>query len=143
MADGRVSNRFTMQFTAGRQEIDENGHVNNMIWLKWVQDLAGAHWLAAAPEAYRDDYMWFVTRHEIDYRGNVGVGDTVTATTFIPRGPRGARFDRRVDFHDAAGKLLVNALSTWAMLDRASGRLVRIPPQVAQPFRPFADEVSG
>ncbi|MBD3729084.1 MAG: acyl-CoA thioesterase [Sphingomonadales bacterium] len=132
-----MSNRHTLTFTALPEHIDELGHVNNTVWLQWVQELATSHWNAVADPAHRDAFVWMVTRHEIDYRGNIGAGESVTATTFIPEGPRGARFDRCVEFRNASGKVIVAARSTWAMLDRESGRLVRVREDVAAPFAPF------
>ncbi len=129
-----MSNVFTLTFTARSEDIDELGHVNNTVWIRWVQDIATAHWRAVADPAHVDAFVWVVTRHEIDYRGNVGKGASVQGRTYIPGVPKGARFERCVDFHDEAGKLLVAVRSTWAMLDRASGRLVRIRPDVAAPF---------
>ena len=126
--------RFTQQITAGPDDIDELGHVNNAVWVRWIQDVAVAHWNAVAPSAHRDAYIWVVTRHEIDYRGNVSEGETVTAETWVPEPPRGARFDRHMRFTGADGKVKVEAVSTWAMLDRASGRLVRVRDEVAAPF---------
>ncbi|MCW3835215.1 acyl-CoA thioesterase [Sphingomonas canadensis] len=126
--------RFTTRITAGPDDIDELGHVNNVVWVRWIQDIAVAHWNAVAPQAHKDSYVWVVTRHEIDYRGNVVAGDTVTAETWIPEPPRGARFDRCVRFVGADGKPKVEARSTWAIIDRASGRLVRVPAEVAAPF---------
>ena len=131
-----MSNRFAKTFTAASEHIDELGHVNNAVWLQWVQDIATAHWSAVADPAHVDRYVWVVTRHEIDYRGNVGLGETVSAETWIPNPPRGAQFDRCVEFRDAAGKRLVAVKSTWAMLDKASGKLVRVPVEVAAPFLP-------
>lgn len=131
-----MSNRHRLTFTAAPQHIDELGHVNNAVWLQWVQDIAVAHWEAVAAPAHQAAYVWVVTRHEIDYRGNIGAGESVTAETFIPEGPTGARFDRRVDFTNAAGKVIVSARTTWALLDRASGRLLRVPRDVAAPFLP-------
>ena len=131
-----MSNRFAKTFTAAPQHIDELGHVNNAVWLQWVQDIATAHWSAVADPAHVERYVWVVTRHEIDYRGNVGLGETVAAETWIPNPPKGAQFDRCVEFRDAAGKRLVAVKSTWAMLDKASGRLVRVPAEVAAPFLP-------
>lgn len=129
-----MSNAFTMRFTAGPEHIDTNGHVNNMVWLQWVQDIATAHWEAVAAPDHIARYVWFVTRHEIDYRGNVGEGATVTARTFIPDPPQGARFVRCVDFSGAEGSKLVSVRSTWAMIDRASGRPLRITSEVSGPF---------
>ena len=125
---------FAMTFTARATDIDELGHVNNTVWVRWVQEIATTHWRAAAAPEHVDRFVWVVTRHEIDYRGNVGEGARVEGVTFIPGVPKGARFDRCVDFTDQAGKLLVAVRSTWAMLDKASGRLVRIRPEVAAPF---------
>ena len=129
-----MSERFAKTFTATAAHIDELGHVNNAEWIRWVQDIATAHWNAVADPAHVAAYIWVVTRHEIDYRGNIGPGESALATTWIPAPPHGARFDRCVEFHDAAGRLLVAVRSTWAMLERASGRLQRIRPEVAAPF---------
>jgi acyl-CoA thioester hydrolase len=131
-----MSNRFAKTFTAQPEHIDELGHVNNAVWLQWVQDIATAHWTAVAAREHVERYVWVVTRHEIDYRGNVGLGETVTGETWIPNPPRGAQFDRCVEFHDAGGKRLVAVKSTWAMLDKSTGRLVRVPAEVAAPFVP-------
>ena len=135
-----MTNRFALSFTARPEHIDELGHVNNTVWVDWIQQIAVAHWEGAAAPEHQARYFWVVTRHEIDYRGNVGPGETVTAETFIPSAPSGARFDRRVDFRNAAGKVIVSANTTWAMLERASGRLMRVRDDVTAPFRPFADE---
>tara|TARA_B100001057_G_scaffold371859_1_gene376002 strand:+ start:141 stop:554 length:414 start_codon:yes stop_codon:yes gene_type:complete len=131
-----VSNRFTLTFTALPEHIDANGHVNNTVWVRWMEDLSVAHWNAQALPEHRDAYVWVVTRHEIDYRGNVTQGAQVTGETIIRDGPRGARFDRHYEFRDADGKALVRAKSTWAMVDKASGRLMRVPSEVAAPFLP-------
>lgn len=125
---------FTLTITATEADIDELGHVNNAVWVKWIQDIAVAHWAAIATPDQQDAYIWVVTRHEIDYRGNVGPGETVTGETWVPEPPRGARFDRHVRFTGADGKVKVEAVSTWALLDRATGRLLRVRPELAAPF---------
>ena len=127
---------FEMTFTAGPEHIDELGHVNNAVWVQWMERIATAHWEAVATTEHVAAYAWVCARHEIDYRGNIALGETATAETFIPDPPHGARFDRRVDFRNDAGKIIVSARTTWAMIDRASGRLVRVPAEVAAPFFP-------
>ncbi|WP_422055474.1 acyl-CoA thioesterase [Sphingomonas sp.] len=126
--------RFTKSITAQPDDIDELGHVNNAVWVRWIQDVAVSHWDAIAAPEHRDAYVWVVTRHEIDYRGNVSAGETVTAETWVPDPPKGARFDRHMRFTGADGRVKVEAVSTWAMLDRATGRLVRVRPEIAAPF---------
>ena len=134
-----MSNRHALTFTAGPQHIDVMGHVNNAVWVQWMEALATAHWESDADPGHVAAYAWVVTRHEIDYRGNIGLGESVTAETFIPDPPKGARFDRCVEFRNAAGKVIVAARSTWAMIELASGRLTRVPPEVAAPFGPFGE----
>ena len=102
--------------------------------MRWIQDLATSHWAAVAPAEHQAALIWVVTRHEIDYRGNVREGETVTGETWVPAAPKGARFDRHVRFLDAAGRPVVEAVTTWALLDRATGRLLRVRPEVAAPF---------
>lgn len=125
---------FTRTFVALPEQIDELGHVNNTVWVQWIQDMATAHWDAVARPEDRAAFFWVVVRHEIDYRGNVPEGDTVTATTWIEGPALGAKSLRRVEFADSAGKRLVSAATTWAMLDRATGRLARVRPEVLAAF---------
>ena len=68
------------------------------------------------------------------FGGNVALGESVTGRTWIESQPKGAQFDRRVDFVDASGKVIVRANTTWAMIDKASGRLARVRPEVSAPF---------
>ncbi|WP_066557832.1 acyl-CoA thioesterase [Croceicoccus bisphenolivorans] len=128
--------RYRMTFTAGPEHIDFMGHVNNAVWLQWAQEIAIAHWEAVADPTHVDAYLWVVTRHEIDYRGNISEGESVEAETRIETPPTGARFERLIDFMPAAGgrRPIVSVRSTWAMIGRDSGRLLRVPPEVVAPF---------
>jgi len=113
---------------------DAYGHVNNTVWVQWIQELATAHWDSAARPQDQDAFYWVVVRHEIDYRGNITLGQSVTGTTWIEGAGQGATSLRRAEFTDAGGKRLVSAATTWAMIDRASGRLARVRPEVLAAF---------
>ncbi len=125
---------FTLAITAQPADIDALGHVNNAVWVRWIQDLATAHWQAVAPPEHVAAYIWVVTRHEIDYRGNVAAGETVMGETWVPGKPYGARFDRHVRFTGTDGKVKVEAVTTWALIDRVTGRLARVRDEIAAPF---------
>ena len=124
---------FTQVYTAAPADIDELGHVNNAVWVQWVQDMATAHWQAQALPEHIAAYIWVVVRHEIDYRGNLRVGESVEGRTWIEEGPRGARFDRHVAFV-CDGKTLVQAKSTWAIVDKTTQRILRVPKEVSARF---------
>jgi len=125
---------FELTLTAGPEHIDELGHVNNAVWVQWVQQVAVTHWDSLAPPEHRDAYFWVVVRHEIDYLRAAHAGDGITARTWVGDAPQGARFDRFVEFTGADGKLCVRAKTQWAIIDKASGRPIRVPPEVVAPF---------
>jgi len=129
-----MSQRHTLTFTAGPQHIDVLGHVNNAVWVQWMEAIAVSHWEAVASPEQQAAYIWVVTRHEIDFRGNITLGESATGETFVPDPPRGARFDRRVDFRNGAGKVIVSARTQWVLIDKASGRIQRVPPEMAALF---------
>ena len=118
---GGTVTRFTLLKTATLADIDELGHVNNAVWVRWIQEIAVAHWLAVATAEQHAAHIWVVTRHEIDYRGNVVAGETVTGETWVPDPPKGARFDRHVRFTGADGKVKLDAISTWALSTGRAG----------------------
>ena len=119
--------------TAKPADIDELGHVNNTVYLRWVQDVATSHWRSVARDEDIDRFIWVVTRHEIDYLRPTLVGEAVTLTTWVGT-PRGARFDRFVEIAGADGTLRARAATVWALVDTHSNRAVRVPAEVAAPF---------
>ena len=122
-----------MTLVAAPEHIDELGHVNNAVYVRWIQDMATAHWRAVARPEDVDRYVWVVTRHEIDYRRATKLGETLTARTWVGE-PQGARFDRFVEIVGADGSVRVSARTVWALVDLATMRPIRIQPEVAAPF---------
>ena len=125
---------FEMTMTALPEHIDELGHVNNAVWVQWIQTVAVAHWYSVADPAHNDAYFWVVVRHEIDYLRAAVEGDVVTGRTWVGEAPKGARFNRHMEFVGADGKVLVRANTQWAIIDKALGRPIRVPPEVIAPF---------
>ena len=125
---------FQLSFTASPEHIDELGHVNNAVWVQWMERVAVAHWDSLADPAHKDAYYWVVVRHEIDYLRSAHDGDRITARTWVGDAPRGARFARFVEFTGADGKACVRAKTEWAIIDKALGRPIRVPPEVIAPF---------
>jgi acyl-CoA thioester hydrolase len=123
-----------MALTAGPEHIDELGHVNNAVWVQWIQTVAVAHWDCVADPAHKDAYFWVVVRHEIDYLRPAHVGDRIAARTWVGDAPKGARFDRFIEFTGADGKICVRAKTDWAIIDKALGRPIRVPREVVAPF---------
>ena len=75
-----------------------------------------------------------MVRHEIDYLRAAVEGDVVTGRTWVGEAPKGARFNRHMEFVGADGKVLVRANTQWAIIDKAAGRPIRVPREVIAPF---------
>jgi acyl-CoA thioester hydrolase len=129
-----MSAAFTIPFTATPDAIDELGHVNNAVWVQWIQEVATRHWHSVAPPEHRAAYVWVVVRHEIDYLRALGPGGTVIARTWVADKPQGAKFDRYMEFTASDGTIHVRARTVWALLDKASGRPLRVTADIVAPF---------
>jgi len=125
---------FEMKLVALPEHIDELGHVNNAVWVQWMETVAVAHWRSVAGADHQDDYVWVVVRHEIDYLRAALAGETITARTWVGEAPKGARFDRHMEFVGEDGKAKVRARTDWAIIDKATGRPIRVPAEVVAPF---------
>ena len=125
---------FELELSARPEHIDELGHVNNAVWVQWIQQVAVAHWEAVAPPAHKEAYFWVVVRHEVDYLRPAHAGDRLIARTWVADAPQGARFERFVEFAVADGKTCVRARTQWAIIDKEAGRPIRVPADVVAPF---------
>jgi len=107
-------------------DIDDLGHVNTVVDLRWVQDVAAAHWESATSPAERADIGWVVLRHEIDYKHPARPGDDVIGRTWVGR-PSAATFERHTEILRARDqRVLARARSLWCPVHPGTGRLRRI-----------------
>lgn len=124
---------FELSIEPRPEDIDELGHVNNAVYVRWIQDMATAHWRAVARAEDVDRYVWVVTRHEIDYRRATKLGESLIARTWVGE-PQGARFDRFVEIVGPDGSVRVSARTVWALVELATMRPMRIQREMAAPF---------
>lgn len=116
------------------EDIDDLNHVNNVVYLRYVQDVASAHWEKIAPADFRKNYSWVVLRHEIDYKASAVLGDEILAETWVST-CEGPRSDRHVElYHATTRKLLVKAKTTWVLIDAETKRPKRIDQDIQNLF---------
>ena len=126
---------FRQAFGVDAADIDELGHVNNVVYLRWAQDIATAHWRARVGADNIANFVWVVARHEIDYRAPLTLGDAVEVRTWVEDAPRGAVWLRFVEIYKTGGeKLAAQVKSNWCLLDAQTRRLKRVPPEMAAKF---------
>ena len=125
---------FDLAITVGPDDIDLMGHVNNLVYLRWVQDVAVAHWTAGAHPDDVESLLWVITRQEIDYKRPAFEGDEVIARTWVGLA-RPRAFDRHTEILRARdGKTLAQARTVWCPIDRETMRPVDVSPRVRERF---------
>lgn len=125
---------FSLPITVQATDIDALGHVNNVVYLRWMQEAAAAHWEAAATPELQGLVSWVVVRHEIDYKAPAFDGERLVARTWVGE-PAGATWERFIRIrHTEGDRLLARGRSVYAALDRATGRPRRVDAQLREPF---------
>ena len=120
-------------------DIDEMKHVSNIVFLRWVQDAAIAHWRYAATEAEQAALLWIVVRHEIDYKRPAVEGDIVIARTWIGGSER-LRFDRHTEILRARDrKMLAKVVTQWVPIDPKTHRPTNVSDEIRERFSVQSD----
>ena len=131
-----MAERFSFPITATEPDIDNLGHVSNLVYLRWVLEAATAHSTARGWDL--DAYMklggvWVVRRHELDYLGQVTLGQSLVAETWVDSW-KGASCVRKTELVRDA-QVVARCATTWAFMSLASGRPQRIPDVVFSAFQ--------
>ncbi|MDG2194161.1 MAG: thioesterase family protein [Polaribacter sp.] len=121
-------NIFTYQHTVTEDELDTLHHVNNVVYVQWIQDVSIKHWQDLTNNKPDPNYVWVVTRHEIDYKKDAILGDKITFKTWVGE-TKGVRSIRHVEIY-REHVLLVRAQTVWCMLDVKTLRPTRITESV-------------
>jgi acyl-CoA thioester hydrolase len=115
-------------------DIDEQNHVNNTVYLRWVQEVATAHWQAIASGEAQEGIGWVVLRHEIDYKTPACLGDDVVLRTWVGKASR-LTFERFTEIRRSSdGQLLSTARTLWCPINAQTGRPVRVSVEVREQF---------
>jgi acyl-CoA thioester hydrolase len=125
---------FKIKPVITEEDIDELGHVNNVIYLKWVQEAAVAHWKFLATAEQQESIVWVVTRHEIDYKLPAKSGDEITAGTWVGKSS-GILFERFTEItRESDEKILASAKTLWCPVDIKTRRPVRVGDDIRKVF---------
>ncbi len=130
--DSQPSMKFSHSFVVEKADIDELGHVNNVAYLRWVQDIAVAHWRHAATDEMLANFLWVVVRHELDYKKPAFEKDEITATTWVGKWTA-ATCERSTEIN-RGDDLLLKARTVWCMLNREKERPARISSELRGKF---------
>jgi len=125
---------FEMTVSVSTGDIDEQNHVNNTVYLRWVQGVATAHWQAVASPEAQETIGWVVLRHEIDYKTPAALGDKIILRTWVGKATR-LTFERFTEIRrNGDGQLLSKARTLWCPINAQTGRPMRVPAEVRLQF---------
>lgn len=125
---------FEFHFTVPKSAIDDMDHVNNVVYLQWVQDVAKKHWESRTNEHIRNTYVWVVLNHYIEYHSPAFENDEITLQTWIDN-YRGVRSERHTKIiNTATQKVLASAKTSWCFLYKETLRPARIPDKITSLF---------
>ncbi len=113
-----------VNFKVKASDIDELNHVNNVVYLQWVNKISGIHWTLLSNDDLNKKYFWVAIRHEIDYINPAFLGEEITVYTWVGESA-GVRSVRNVHIYKGE-TLLVKTRSTWCLMDINTQRPTRI-----------------
>ncbi|KAF9657826.1 MULTISPECIES: acyl-CoA thioesterase [Tenacibaculum] len=127
-------NLFEQKHIVTSEEIDEYNHVNNVVYVQWMQNISDAHWKELSKNVENIDYVWFVIRHEVDYKNQAVLGDEVTLRTWVGK-TEGIRSIRHFEMYRGE-TLLVKSQTTFCLLDANTKKPKRITKEVTNLLLP-------
>jgi len=133
---------FTYTFTVQQNVIDQNGHVNNMAYIQWMQIAAIRHGESAAYKP-AENTGWFVREHRIEYLLPTFLGEEIELRTWITEWKR-VRLHRRYEFiRSSDGKVVARGETDWVHVDTKTGRPITIPGEIQALFPVVPDQTDS
>lgn len=130
---------FRYRFRVPEKAVDENGHVNNVMYVQWMQDVAVQHYayVGGVPPTRALGATWVVREHHIEYLRPAFLNELIEVQTWVVD-IRRARSLRRYQFvRPTDGQVLVRGETDWVLVEAGSGRPRRIPEAIAGVFTLF------
>ena len=115
-------------------DIDLFNHVNNVVYVRWIQDVSTAHWNARATSAQKETIGWIVVRHEVDFLTPARLGDEIIARTWVGTAAKNI-FERHTEFLRAGDqKIIARGRTLWCPIDLHSLKPKRVGPDIYEQF---------
>jgi len=125
---------YEMELKVSKVDLDELQHVNNVRYVQWIQDIAKSHWNNRADKEFKEEYFWVVVRHEIDYKQQAFLDDELLMQTFIAEHTHVTSIRHVNILNKATGKTLIQAKSTWCLMDHKTKKPVKISEEMLRVF---------
>ena len=126
---------FELKIKVTAEDIDNLNHVNNVVYVQWMDKVAFEHWAFLTKNNPLPQYIWVVLKHEIAYLKQAFLGDEITVKTWVGE-TKGFTSERLMEFYKN-NQLLVKAKTVWGMLDAKNYKPSRIRENVLNVLQPI------
>lgn len=134
---------FTYAFSVPQSAIDEYGHVNNVIYVQWMQDAAIRHGASVTEYKLAENTGWFAREHRIEYFTPAYPGDEIEVRTWLVE-MRRVRAQRKYEFvRKADGRVIAQGETQWIYVDLTTGRPIPIPAEMLALFPVVAEQTDS
>lgn len=118
--------KHSISIKVAPEHIDEMNHVNNVVYLQWIQDVAVSHWVTLATQEWQENYVWVALRHEIDYKKPAFLGDDLIVETYVAS-MLGVKSERLTKIYNAqTDQVIAESRTYWCQLDAKTKRPKRV-----------------
>ena len=125
---------FEEEITVSKNDLDELNHVNNVIYIHWVQEIAKTHWKSLVSNEIIKNYFWVLLEHEIKYLNPAFLNDKIRLKTYIEK-TDGVKSSRIVEIYNKdTNKLLVTSKTIWCLINAKTGKPNRITEDIKKAF---------
>jgi acyl-CoA thioester hydrolase len=131
-----ISPTYSKSFIIPKDSIDENGHVNNVAYVQWMQDIAVEHYEAIGGISPMQEVgaMWVVREHRVEYLLPAFEGEEIEIRTWVEN-VRRVRSLRKYEFvRKSDNKVLVKGETDWVFVDVKTGSPKAVPEEVIKVF---------
>lgn len=128
---------FSRKLAVPADVIDANGHVNNIAYVRWMQDIAIEHTTAVGwpmERYFTTGATWVARSHFVEYLRPAFAGDTLVVHTWITGMATRSSPRRYLFLREGEAKPVAKAETLWVCVDVATGRPVRIPDAMRAAF---------
>ena len=127
-------NSLEQEITVTKNDLDDLNHVNNIIYIRWIQEIAKFHWESLVSNDIRKNYYWVLLEHQIKYLHPAFLGDKIKIKTYIEK-TGGIKSNRIVEIYNTdTNILIVKSKTIWCLINAKSNKPSRITDEIRQAF---------
>ena len=127
-------NTLEKEITVSKNDLDDLNHVNNIIYIRWIQEIAKFHWESLVSNDIRNNYYWVLLEHQIKYLHPAFLGDKIKIKTYIEK-TGGVKSNRTVEiYNNDTNMLIVKSKTIWCLINAKSNKPSRITDEIRQAF---------